>query len=175
MNEGTTAAPAAAARYGPAALDASFWNVAFRAGAIGYAPQFHELHAPSAAEKEINSEGPPRQRPKAALFNAFRAAGMVRITDPRQITVDLYGPGDRAVLSLGRERQWPVLINDSRPHAYARLQLQLDAVSVPELLVLAVYAGWLPKNEALAMLGSIAPVTGATLMQAATLAIAAYP
>lgn len=89
--------------------------------------------------------------------------------------MNLYGPGERAALSLGRERQWPVLINDMRPHAYARLQLQLDAVSVPELLVLAVYAGWLPKNEALAMLHRIAPVTGAVLMQAATLAITRYP
>lgn len=166
---------AAGGRYGPAAMDASFWNVAFHAGALGYALQFHELHAPSAVDTEINSETPPRQRPKAALFNAFRAAGVVRVTDPRRITVDLYGPGERAVLSLGRERQWPVLINDGRPHAYARLQLQLDAVSVPELLVLAVYAEWLPRNEALAMLQSIAPLTGATLMQAATLAIAAYP
>jgi len=46
---------------------------------------------------------------------------------------------------------------------------------VPELLVLAVFNGWLPKNEALVMLQRIAPVTGATLMQAATLAISRYP
>ena len=165
----------ATGRYGPGALDTSFWSAAFQAGALGYAMQFHELHAPSAVEAEINSEAPPRQRPKAAMFNAMRSAGAVRITNPQQVTVNLYGPGDRAVLSLGRERSWPVLINDTRPHAYARLQLQLDAVSVPELLVLAVYAGWLPKNEALAMLQQIAPVTGATLMQAATLAITEYP
>lgn len=109
------------------------------------------------------------------MFNALRASAVVHLTDPQQVTVKLYGPGDRAVLSLGSERGWPVLINDTRPHAYARLQLRLDAVSVPELLVLAVYAAWLPKNEALAMLQQIAPITGATLMQAATLAIAQYP
>lgn len=164
----------AAGGYGPAALDTSFWNGAFQAGALGYALLLHELHAPSAVEGEINSDVPPRQRPKAAMFNAMRAAGGVRITDPAQVTVSLYGPGDRATLSLGRERAWPVLINDMRPHAYARLQLQLDAVSVPELLVLAVYAGWLPKNEALGMLQRIAPVTGAKLMQTATLAITRY-
>lgn len=161
-------------RYGPGALDTSFWNVAFQAGAVGYALQFHELHAPSAVATEINSEAPPLQRPKAAMFNALRTGGVLQMTEPRQVTVKLYGPGDRAVLSLGRERSWPVLINDTRPHAYARLQLQLDAVSVPELLVLAVYAGWLPKNEALAVLRQIAPVTGAILMQAATLAITEY-
>ncbi len=161
-------------RSGPAALDTSFWNVAFQAGALGYVLQFHELHAPSAVEAEINSAASPVQRPKAAMFNALRTSGVVRRTDPRQITVNLYGPGDRAVLSLGSERRWPVLINDTRPHAYARLQLQLDAVSVPELLVLAVYAGWLPKNEALAMLRQIGPITGAILMQAATLAITQY-
>lgn len=167
--------PTQTGRYGPGCLDASFWNIAFHAGALGYALQFHELHAPSAVEQEINSEAPPRQRPKVAMFNALRAAGVLRITDPRQVTVNVYGLGDRAVLSLGRERNWPMLVNDARPHAYARLQLQLDAVSVPELLVLAVHAGWLPKNEAFAMLQRIAPVTGAVLMQIATLAISRYP
>lgn len=176
MNEPSSLSPAARSDgYGPAALDTSFWNAAFQAGALGYALQFHELHAPSVVDAEINSAAPPLQRPKAAMFNALRAAGMVRITDAQRITVNLYGPGDRAALSLGREREWPVLINDSRPHAYARVQLQLDAVSVPELLVLAVHARWLPKNEALVMLQLIAPVTGAMLMQAATLAITAYP
>lgn len=165
----------AAPRHGPGALDTSFWNAAFQAGALGYALLFHELHAPSAVGAEINSSPPPQQRPKAAMFNAMRARGAIQITDPRQVTVNLYGPGDRATLSLGRERNWPVLINDGRPHSYARLQLALTAVSVPELLVLAVYQGWLPKNEALAMLQRIAPVTGATLMQVATLAITRYP
>lgn len=161
-------------QYGPGALDTSFWNATFQAGALGYALQLHDLHAPSAVETEINSEAAPLQRPKTAMFNALRGSGVIRRTDPRAITVNLYGAGDRAVLSLGRERRWPVLINDTRPHAYARLQLQLDAVSVPELLVLAVYAGWLPKNEALAMLQQIGPITGAVLMQAVTLAITEY-
>jgi hypothetical protein len=167
--------PTGVGRYGPGCLDASFWNAAFQAGALGYALQFHNLHAPTAVEREINSEPPPRQRPKAAMFNALRATGGLQITDPAQITVNVYGPGDRAVLSLGRERSWPVLVNDARPHGYARLQLGLDAVSVPELLVLAVHAGWLPKGEGLAMLQRIAPITGATLMQVATLAISQYP
>lgn len=162
-------------RYGPGCLDASFWNAAFHAGALGYAMQFHELHAPTMVEREINSEPPPRQRPKAAMFNALRSTGGVHITDPVRVTVQLYGPGDRAVLSLGRERDWPVLLNDARPHSYARLQLGLDTVSVPELLVLAVHAGWLPKGEALAMLQRIAPITGAALMQVATLAISQFP
>ncbi len=164
-----------AGRHGPGCLDASFWNAAFQAGALGYALQFHDLHAPTAVEREINSEPPPRQRPKAAMFDALCATGALRITDPAQITVHLYGTGDRAVLSLGRERNWPVLLNDARPHTYARLQLGLDAVSVPELLVLAVHAGWLPKGEALAMLQRIGPITGAILMQIATLAISQYP
>jgi hypothetical protein len=125
-------------------------------------------------DTEINSQPAPIQRPKAALFNAFRNKGIVKITDPQQITINVYGPGDRAVLSLGRERGWPVLINDSRPHTYAQRQLGLDAVSVPELLVLAVHAGWLPKAEGLALLQRIGPITGATLMQIATLAIERY-
>lgn len=162
-------------QHGPGALDTSFWNCAFHAGAVGYALLLHELHAPSAVEAEINSAPPPQQRPKAALFNAMRANGAVRIADPQQITVNLYGSGDRATLSLGHERKWPVLTNDTRPHAYARLQLNLTTISVPELLVLAVFKGWLPKNEALTMLQRIAPVTGGTLMQAATLAISRYP
>jgi hypothetical protein len=167
--------PTTMGRHGPGAMDTSFWNVAFQAGAVGYALLLHELHAPSAIETEINSAPPPRQRPKAALFNAMRETGAIRITDPVRVTVDLYGPGDRATLSLARERGWPALINDARPHAYARLQLTLTAVSVPDLLVLAVYEGWLLKDEALRMLQRIAPVTGATLMQAATLAISRYP
>lgn len=162
-----------AAQPDPAAIDTSFWNAAFHAGAIGYALQLHELHAPTIVEHEISSER-PAQRPKTAMFNALRASGVVRITDPMRVTVELYGPGDRAVLSLGRERQWPVLINDSRPHGYARSQLGLDAVSVPELLVVAVHAGWLPKNEGLVLLRRIAPVTGAVLTQIATLAIERY-
>ena len=165
----------AVAKHGPGCLDTSFWNAAFHAGAVGFALQFHELHAPTAVQREVNSEAPPLQRPKAALFNALLAAHGLRITDPVRVTVQLYGAGDRAVLSLGRERSWPILINDSRPHSYARLQLGLDAVSVPELLVLAVHAGWLSKNEALAMLQRLAPITGAVLMQIATLAISHSP
>ena len=161
-------------RYGPGALDTSFWNAAYQAGGVGYALQLHELHAPTVVEQEINSMPPPVQRPKTALFNSLRSHGAIRITDPTQISVTVYGLGERAVLSLGRERGWPVLLNDARPHGYARLHLGLDAVSVPELLVLAVHAGWLPKGEALAMLQRIAPVTGAVLMQAATLAIDRY-
>ena len=164
-----------AGRYGAACLDTSFWNAAFHAGALGYALQFHALHVPTAVQEEVNSEAPPLQRPKAAMFNALLATGGLRITDPAHVTVQLYGPGDRAVLSLGQERGWPVLINDSRPHSYARLQLDLDAVSVPELLVLAVHAGGLPKNEALAMLQRLGPITGAALMEIATLAISQSP
>ena len=159
----------------PAALDTSFWNAACHAESEGYALQLFTLHAPRVVVEEIESEQPPRTRPKAVLFLQLREAALIRVVDPVKVTVTVFSPGERAVLSLASERKWHALVNEWRAHDYGRDVLGLETVSVPELLVAVCYAGSLGKNEALRLLRKLAPITSAQLMLDATRLIGEVP
>lgn len=161
----------------PGAMDTSFWTAACHAESEGYALKLFELHTPSAVVKEIESEEPPKVRPKAVLFEQLREAGLINVTDPTRSTLpgNLFHPGERATLELANERKWHALINEQKAHDYGRQILALQTVSLPEMLVTVVFAGFLGKVEALHVLRKLANITHAQLMQDATRLIERAP
>lgn len=169
--------PRGAPAKAPAALDTSFWTSACHAESEGYALKLFELHTPLVVAKEIESEEPPKVRPKAVLFQQLREARLIRVTDPTKTTLraDLFHPGERATLELASERKWHALINEQKAHDYGRDILGLRTVSVPEMLVTVVFAGSLGKAEALHLLRRLSNITHAQLMQDATRLIERAP
>ncbi len=153
-----------------AALDTSFWTASCLAESEGYALKLFELHTPQVVVTEIESEKPPKVRPKAVLFQQLREAGLITVTNPTKSTLraDLFHPGERATLDLANERKWHALINEQKAHDYGRGILALQTVSVPEMLVTVVFAGFLGKQEALHLLRKLSNITHAQLMQDAT-------
>jgi predicted nucleic acid-binding protein len=161
----------------PAALDTSFWTAACVAESEGYALKLFELHTPQVVVREIESEEPPKVRPKAVLFQQLRQAGLIQVTNPAKGTLqaDLFHRGERAALELAYERKWHALINEQKAHDYGRDILGLQTVSAPEMLVTVVFAGFLGKQEALRMLRKLSNITHAQLMQDATRLIERAP
>jgi len=161
----------------PAAMDTSFWTAACHAESEGYALKLFELHAPELVVEEIESEEPPRVRPKAVLFQQLREAGLISVTNATRSTLreDLFHRGERATLDLADERKWHALINEQKAHDYGRDILGLQTVSAPEMLVTVVFAGFLGKQEALHLLRKLSNITHAQLMQDATRLIERAP
>ena len=161
----------------PGAMDTSFWIAACHAESEGYALKLFELHSPQVVVGEIESEKSPRARPKAVLFHQLREAGLIEVTDPATSTLrqDLFHPGERATLELAAERKWHALINERKAHDFGREILGLETVSVPEMLVTVVFAGFLGKEEALQLLRTLENITHARLMLNATALIGRAP
>jgi hypothetical protein len=84
------------------------------------------------------------------------------------VTVDLFGAGERATLSLAAERSWIALINEWRAAAHGRDILGLQVINVPQLIVAVCAAGHIQRNKGHLMLSKIANITSAALMQDAT-------
>lgn len=150
----------------PGAMDTSFWTAACHAESEGYALRLFELHTPQIVVDEIESEEPPRVRPKAVLFQQLREAGLIRVTNASGNTLrgDLFHRGERATLELAAERKWHALINEQKAHDYGRDILGLQTVSVPEMLVTVVFAGFVRRQEALHLLRRLSNITHAQLM-----------
>ncbi len=161
----------------PAALDTSFWTAACHAEGEGYALKLFELNTPHVGVQEIESEEPPRVRPKAVLFQQLREAGLIHVANPTKSTLpaELFHPGERATLELANERKWHALVNEQKAHDYGRDILGLQTVSVPEMLVTVVFAGFLGKPEALHLLRRLSNITHAQLMQDSTRLIERAP
>lgn len=158
-------------------MDASFWTAACHAESEGYALKLFELNAPEIVVGEIEGEQAPKVRPKAVLFQELREAGLIKVASPTRQTLrrDLFHPGERATLELADERRWPALINEQKAHDYGRDILSLQTVSVPEMLVTVVFAGFLGKQEAMHLIRKLANITHAQLMQDATRLIERAP
>lgn len=161
----------------PAAMDTSFWTAACHVEGEGYALRLFELHTPEVVVEEIESEEPPRVRPKAVLFQQLREAGLITVTNASSHTLreDLFHRGERATLELAAERKWHALINEQKAHDYGRDILGLQTVSVPEMLVTVVFAGFLGRQEALHLLRRLSNITHAQLMLDATRLIERAP
>lgn len=158
-------------------MDTSFWTAACVAESEGYALKLFELHTPRVVVDEIESEEPPRVRPKAVLFEQLREAKLTHVTDPTRATLgaDLFHRGERAALELASERNWHAAVNEQKAHDYGRDILGLPMVSVPEMLVTVVFAGFLGKLEAQQLLRKLSNITHAQLMQDATRLIERAP
>lgn len=157
------------------ALDTSFWASTALAEAHGYLLQLFEVHCPSAVIAEIENEKPPQLRPDAALFRELRTGGLIRTTEPATVTVKVFGAGERAVLSLAKERAWFGLINEWRAYFYGRDTLGLPMMNVPQLILAVCAQGNVPKAKGHLMLSKIANVTSPRLMQEATRILDALP
>jgi hypothetical protein len=147
-------------------MDTSFWIGACHSECEGYALKLFEAHSPQVVVDEIENEEPPLVRPKAVLFQQLREAGLIRVTDPTRRTVrpDLFHDGERMVLDLAIERQWHALINERRAHDIGRELFGVETVSVPEMIVAVVHAGFLGKQEALHLLRKLSNITHAQIM-----------
>lgn len=158
-------------------MDTSFWIAACHVESEGYALKLFELHTPSVVVGEIESEDPPRLRPKVVLFQQLRQAGLINVTDAARATLPptLFHPGERATLDLANERKWHALINEYKAHAYGKDILALQTVSVPEMLVAVVFAGFLGRSEALQLLRRLGNVTHGQLAGDATRLIERAP
>ena len=159
----------------PAALDTSFWAATTLAEAPGYVLRLFEVHCPSAVQEEITNERPPELRPDAALFRELVRHGAVRITDPRIVTVSVFGRGERATLSLAAERNWIALVNEWRAAAYGRTALRLTVMDVPQLILTVCAAGHVQKVKAHQMLGRIASITAPAVMHEAARVLSELP
>jgi hypothetical protein len=147
-------------------MDTSFWIAACHAESEGYALKLFELHTPQVVVAEIESEEPPRLRPKVVLFQQLREAGLIAVTDATRTTLrpDQFNAGERATLDLAVEQAWHALINERKAHDYGAEVLRVMTVSVSEMLVTVVYAGFLRKTEALHLLDKLGRITSGELM-----------
>jgi len=159
----------------PAALDTSFWAATALCGAYGYLLRLFEVHCPNAIVNEIENKNPPQLRPDAALFEQLRTQGAIRVTDPHALTVQLFGPGERAMLSLAQERSWFGLVNEWRAYGHGREGMGLQMMNVPQLILAACALGHLPVVKGHQLLGKIANITSPSLMQEATRILDALP
>ena len=88
----------------------------------------------------------PLYRDQAEFLNAFLQR-TVQPSNPNQSHVTLFHPGERAVLDLARELQADALIDEQKAHDHAITQ-GLDAISVPEYLVILLREGILTVTQA---------------------------
>lgn len=153
---------------GPAALDTSFWAATALAEAHGYLLKMFEIHCPQAVVDEIENEPEPELRPDAALFEQLRMNNLIHVTNPKAVTVRLFGRGESATLSLAVEKQWVALINELRASAHGRDVLGLTVMNVPQLILAVCAAGHIPSVKGQQMLSRIANITSPQLVQEAT-------
>jgi len=159
----------------PGALDTSFWAATALAEAHGYLLKMFEVHCPQAVVAEIENERPPTLRADAALFQQLRLHHVISVTDPKAVTVKVFGRGEASVLSLAVEKHWTALINEFRAGEHGRTVLGLTVMNVPQLICAVCAVGYVPSVKAQAMLAQIADVTSPRLMQEATRVLAALP
>lgn len=115
-----------------ASLDTSFWNRASEIGVAPYLFQFFYVHYCDAVRHEIITTNPEETTliyPQAMLFQVFEEDGRLLHTEPAKPLKRL-GVGEAHAIALAFETGWHLLINDSRPLAFART-LGLSCVSVP--------------------------------------------
>ena len=127
----------------PAALDASFWNVAFGARVEVYLPRFFRLVVPAVAAREIDGAGVAAS---AEGFRLWRRAALVQCEDPRGSWPGSWGParftgkGEHDVLLLARECEAVALINEAPARRFAE-ERRLLVLDVPAFVALAVERG----------------------------------
>ena len=157
----------------PGALDSSFWAATALAEVHAYLLKLFAVHCPQDVVDEIENEPVPQLRPDAALFEQLRLHKVIQVTNPKNLTVKLFGKGEAATLSLAHERQWIALINEFAASTYGRDVLRLTVMNVPQLIVAVCAAGYVPVVKGQQMLGKIASVTSPQLVQDATRVLSA--
>lgn len=116
-----------------------------------------EIVLPAAVEAEILSPDPhypSRVYPDSALFEAM-VPNFVRPSGPVPPRLRQFGPGESEAIPWAAQLDCPALINDRRPYEHARA-LQIAAISVPGMIVIARSQEFIPDHVARAILAQAA-------------------
>jgi len=155
-----------------ASLDTSFWNIASQAGVVPYLFDYFRVHYCQSMAQEIVTTDPnetPLIYPQAMLFNVLREDGRLHTTEPQEPLV-LFGSGEAHAIALAREQGWWLLINDSRPLAYAKA-LGIPCVSVPDFCVLLFSQGRITESAANGILKRLQATTASSLIAQANMLV----
>jgi len=151
-----------------ASLDTSFWVMACQIGVVPYLFDFFRIHYCQAVASEIVTTDPEVTAliyPQAMLFGVMRDDGRLHLAEPEK-PLDMYGVGEAHAIALARERNWVLLINDSRPLQFAQT-LGILCVSVPEFCVLLYTQGKITEAAVLGYLKRLRSTTSPRLLSKA--------
>jgi len=158
----------------PASLDTSFWTIGYHAEVLPYLFDYFKIFVVPEVEDEILARDvrfPNIVYGYSKLYQVFKEDRRFQIVAP-QSRLGQFGRGEDAAISLALEHNWMLLINDVRPHNYARARGILT-VSVPAFVVLLLSSGTIHKSAAEAKLQAIQYNTSPALLDDAKNAIVA--
>ena len=117
-----------------ASLDSSFWINAYRAGLTADLLDYFLVRVCTEVAEEI-------RRPLAMGVESMDAVLFDALVKKRQIELEdadhrltRFGPGEAMAIALAQERGYVLLIDDSRPHEYARAN-GIRCVTTVDLIV----------------------------------------
>ncbi len=151
-----------------ASLDTSFWNIASQIGVASYLFGFFRVHYCQAVRDEIIATDPSETSlvfPQAMLFTIFDDDGRFFRSEPEQPS-SRFGIGEAHALTIAKENNWVLLINDRRPLDFA-ISLGIRTVCVPDFCVFLYSQGKITENAARGYLERIKPTTSPKLIEAA--------
>lgn len=156
-----------------ASLDTSSWTVGYHAEVLPYLFDYFEVQVMPEVEDEILARDP--RFPGVVygyskLYEVFKADGRFQLATCAS-RLGQFGRGEDAAISLALARGLTLLINDARPHNYARAQ-GISTVSVPAFVVLLYSDGAIHLSAVEAKLRAIQYITSPALLDAARQAIA---
>ena len=148
-----------------ASLDTSFWVISSQIGLIPYLFDFFRVHYCQAVADEIITTDPETTTliyPQAMLFRIMRDDGRLTLVEPGK-PLHLYGVGEAHAIALARERDWALLINDSRPLQFAQ-SIGISCISVPEFCILLYTQGKITEAATLGYLKRLRSTTSPQLL-----------
>jgi len=155
-----------------AVLDTSFWVAAYRAEVAANCLDLFRIIVPQAVESEIRAvqaSAPRREYPYATLFRHLRAKMMdPPVGGPEALPV--YGAGEAEAIALARHLRAVILVDERRAAEYA-LNLGVDVVTVPALIVSLRALEVISDRAARKKLALIAPITAPGIIDEALVAL----
>lgn len=131
--------------------DSSFWIHVVACGLVESLLRDFDVCVTAAVLGEMRESYPAG----AELHRLVRSEN-IRIENPKTEALGLFGPGEKAAISLALERpEWTLLIDDVRPFR-AAVQLGLEPVSSPAYIASLHQRGLVTTAEALAKLAALA-------------------
>ncbi len=155
-----------------ASLDTSFWNIASQIGVVPYLFDYFRVHYCRSVAQEIvttDANETPLIYPQAMLFKVLLEDGRLHEAEPQE-PLALFGSGEAHAIALAREQGWWLLINDSRPLAFAQA-MGIHCVSVPDFCVLLFSQGRITKAAANGTLKRLKATTASSLISQASILI----
>jgi hypothetical protein len=155
-----------------ASLDTSFWTLGYHAEVLPYLFDYFEVHVMPEVEHEIlarDSRFPGIVYGYTKLYEVFGADGRFRAAHCAS-RLGQFGRAEDAAISLALSSGLALLINDTRPHNFARAR-GVCTVSVPAFVVLLHSEGVIHRSAAEAKLRAIEYNTSPALLAMARTAL----